>query len=126
MRSLIKYLFPLLMALAFWNCTDGSAAAVSEDSSNAVSFIYNESDSDISETKSEFCLPRQVSFASVYRVHVSSRRTGGVHKNNIEFVKSGKVINADLSYINQRKSIIIHSSKMEPAFRLLSLGKLII
>lgn len=126
MKTLLKYLFPVIAALAFLNGPDNSAPAAADDASVPASQAHMTSDSKISETESELCLPRQVSSACPQQLQSSARRTGGMHRNNIEFTKSGKIINADLRYFIQRQSIIIHCSLIEPALRLLYLGRLII
>jgi hypothetical protein len=49
-----------------------------------------------------------------------------LRNSRAEFAKSGKVVNAGLRYVTQTKSIILHSSLIEPAHKLIYLGKLII
>jgi hypothetical protein len=84
------------------------------------------SGTDLSQSDHQFSLPRQTSFANSQRAQGSVRRTNSVHRNNTEFAKSGKVVNAGLRYVTQTKSIILHSSLIEPAHKLIYLGKLII
>lgn len=126
MKGVLKYLLPVITVLAFWNCMGTSVSAATEDGASAVSVADTAYHTDISESKSELCLPRQVSFANSQRVQTTVQRTAGAGRNNIEFTKSGKVINADIRYFTQRKSILIHSSLIEPAHKLLYLCKLII
>ena len=127
MKKLLKYLLPLIVAAAFWNLADtGHESSVSEEAVACMHIDQTSRQSDISETQHEFCLPRHVSFGNTQRVQNAPRRTAGFNRNNLEFAKSGKVINAGLRFFTQQKSIIIHSSLIEPAFRLLYLGKLII
>ncbi len=126
MKKLLKYLLPVIVAFAFWNCEERYVSTVAEEVSEVMSLSETSCQTEISESESELCLPRQVSFAGSHRVQSAPRRTTGTHRNNLEFTKSGKVINAGIRYFVQRKSIIIHSSLVEPSFRLLSLGKLII
>ena len=126
MKSILKYLFLTIVTVLFWNCADSSISADPEDGRMTMSFSENEYHANISAPDSQLCLPRQVSYSNVQRVQSSSRRTNVVHRNNFEFIKSGKEINADLMYLIQKKSIIIHSSLIRPSNRLLSLGRLII
>ena len=126
MKKLLKYLLPLIAITVFCNCAERSASVVPEDQAADLLIGYDMRDSGISATDAEICLPRQVSFGNTSRVQSAPRRTTGTHRNNIEFAKSGKIVNADLRYFIQRKSIIIHSSLVEPAHKLLCLGKLII
>ena len=125
MRKLLKYLFPVIMALAFWGCMDKSVPAASEEIAS-MSLTDTSYQTNISASESELCLPRQVSFANSNRVQSSARRTTTAHRSNLEFAKSGKVVNAGLRYIIQHQSIIVHSTLVEPTHRLLCLGKLII
>lgn len=126
MKRFLKYLLSAIVAFVFWNCTDIPVSAVSEDSSATMSLVETESQTTISESESVLCLPRQDSFANSYRSQTTARRTVSEGRSNIEFAKSGKVINAEIRYSVQRNSILIHSTLIEPNHRLLSLGKLII
>lgn len=126
MKKLLKYLLPLIVVVAFWNSSDSSMSTVSEDIADYAELIQSVSGTSLSASDSEFCPPRQVSYAGPQKVQNTTRRASSVQRNNLEFAKSGKVINAGLQYFIQIKSIIVHSSLIAPAARLLSLGKLII
>ena len=126
MKRILKYLLPVVLAVVFWNCTDTPASSVPEEGLADFQLVEMSCHSSLSATESEFCPPRQVSFANSQRVQSAPRRTAGANRTNLEFTKSGKVINACLRYVIQRKSIIVHSSLIEPSHRLLYLGKLII
>ncbi len=126
MRKLLKYLFIFIVAAVFWDRADASVHVAETDTGTDIpaseSVIYTK----ISASDSELCPPRQVSLTNTVRVQSTARRTNGVQRNNIEFTKAGKVINTGQRYFIQKKSIITHSSLMEPAHKLLYLGKLII
>ena len=126
MRKWLKYLIPLMFVVAFWNCKDSLLSTAPETTSDALAISEAVCDNIISSSESELCLPRQVSYASPYRVQNTARRTTGYSRASFEFAKSGKIINAGLRYLTQRKSILTHSSLIEPAHKLLYLGKLII
>lgn len=126
MKKLLKYLFPLVLALTFWSCAENSRSLISEDPVTPTALNDASRQANISASDSQLCLPRQVTYANTQTVQGTARRTNSVNRNNIEFMKSGKVLNAGLIYFIQRKSIIIHSSLIEPANRLLYLGHLII
>lgn len=126
MRKWLKYLLPMIVMAVFWNCNDSLVSTVPEKASASQVFCEEVSCSIISSSESELCLPRQISYASPLRVVNSARRTNSCSRVNFEFSKSGKVINASLRYFIQRKTIIIHSSLIEPSHKLLYLGKLII
>lgn len=126
MKNLLKYLVFIVAAVIFQDNTERSVTSVQEKGVADMSFIEEAYHSVISETDSELCLPRQVSFANSFRAQSTVRRTNTAHRNNFEFAKAGKIVNAGLRYSIQHQSIIIHSSLMQPSHRLLSLGRLII
>jgi hypothetical protein len=126
MKRWLKYLLPLVVAVAFWNGKDNLLSTVPEEIISTQTICDAICDNVISTSESELCLPRQVSYTSSSRVQTTARRTTGYSRDNIEFTKSGKIINAGLRYFIQTKSILIHSSLVEPAHKLLYLGKLII
>ena len=126
MKNLLKYLVFIVAAVIFQDNTERSVTSVQEKGVADMSFIEEAYHSVISETDSELCLPRQVSFANSFRAQSTVRRTNTAHRNNFEFAKAGKIVNAGLRYSIQHQSIIIHSSLIEPSHRLLSLGRLII
>ena len=126
MKNLLKYLVFVLATVLFWNCADKSLSSVPEEGMTDISAIEGAVCASISETDSELCPPRQVSFANSYRAQSTVRRTNTIHRSNIEFAKAGKVINAGLKYVIQSQTIITHSSLTEPSHMLLCLGRLII
>ena len=126
MKNLLKYLVLVFATALFWNCADKSLSSVPGEGIPDMAAIEGTVHTSISETDSELCLPRQISFANSYRAQSTVRRTNTAHRNNIEFAKAGKIVNPGLRYAIQTQSIIIHSSLMEPSHRLLCLGRLII
>ena len=81
---------------------------------------------DSSESDSNLFIPRQSSSANVLRLQSTVKRTNNACKNNIEFVKVGKLINADVKNFIQRESLLTCSMLVRPFLRLISMGKLII
>ena len=126
MKKMLRCLLPVIMAAVFWNCADKSVSSVQEVAPADLSVMASACQTGISSADSEFCLPNQVSFSNSHRVQTAPRRTTGTHRSNLEFSKSGKVVNACLRYSVQKRSVTVHSSLMEPSHRLLYLGKLII
>lgn len=126
MKKLLKYLLFFLAAAVLWGEADKDMSSVTAEDVADIVMEKAISGTDISQSDHEFSLPRQTSFANSQRAQSSVRRTNSVHRNNTEFAKSGKVVNAGLRYVTQTKSIIIHSSLIEPAHKLIYLGKLII
>ena len=126
MKKLLKYLLFFLAAAVLWGEADKEMSSVTAEDVADMVMEKAISGTDISQSDHEFSLPRQTSFANSQRAQSSVRRTNSVHRNNTEFAKSGKVVNAGLRYVTQTKSIIIHSSLIEPAHKLIYLGKLII
>ena len=126
MKKLLKYLLFFLAAAVLWGEADKEMSSVTAEDVADIVMEKAISGTDISQSDHEFGLPRQTSFANSQRAQSSVRRTNSVHRNNTEFAKSGKVVNAGLRYVTQTKSIILHSSLIEPAHKLIYLGKLII
>ena len=123
MKRLLKYLFPIIVAAAFAGSRDITVCPLPDEGHNICETVCT---TEISETDHEFCLPRQVSFANTQQVQSSTRRTNRTHRNNLEFIKAGKVENAGIRYHIQNKSVKIQLHLTEPASLLLSLGRLII
>lgn len=126
MKIWLKYLLPLIVAAFFWNCKDNLILTVPEDASSTHAVYETLCINVISASESELCLARQISYSAPFRIQTSARRTAGYGRVNVEFAKSGKLINAGLRYFIQTQAILIHSSLIEPAHKLLRLGKLII
>ncbi len=123
--NLLKYLIPVILAAALWNGSD-ICADVTEDHAPESCVHASVSQISISSPEAELCLPRQVTFANTVRLAGGPGRTIGVHRNSLEFAKSGKVVNAGVRYITQVNTIFKHSAGIEPSHRLHSLGRLII
>lgn len=126
MKKLLKYLLFFLAAAVLWGAADKEISSVTAEDVADMVLEKAISSMDLSQSDHQFSLPRQTSFANSQRAQSSVRRTNSVHRNNTEFAKSGKVVNAGLRYVTQTKSIILHSSLIEPAHKLIYLGKLII
>lgn len=126
MKKLLKYLLFFLAAAVLWGAADKEMSSVTAEDVADMVLEKAISSMDLSQSDHQFSLPRQTSFANSQRAQSSVRRTNCVHRNNTEFAKSGKVVNAGLRYVTQTKSIILHSSLIEPAHKLIYLGKLII
>ena len=127
MKNLLKYLLLSLVAMAFYMGDKSDMFAhenVQEyDYASAYTTSLNVS---ITSPETDICIPRQVSTVTVPRLQSNSNRHETSHRQNHEVVKSGKTINSCLRYFVQKKSLIIHSSLMEPANKLVSLCRLII
>ena len=126
MRSLLKYLLPFIFAAAFLCGNGESADVVSEDFFMEISIESTLSQTDISASDSDLCLPHQLSSANTLRLAGNARKTGNMHRSNIAFAKSRKVINAGVTYFTQNLFIITHSAMIRPSYRLITLGRLII
>lgn len=125
MKNLLKYLLPFIVVAAFAGGSAGSSSACDEEKVSGFSIDAATYTVSLSSAESDFCLPRQVSNVNTCRIQGNSRRTENVQRQGFEFIKSGKVINAGIRYFIQKNSIT-HSSHFVPAYRVISLGKLII
>lgn len=126
MEKLLKHILLVIVAVAFAGSADGAqcqqACGLPED----VSISADAYQTTLSETESELCLPRQVSFAGPQQVQNSARRTNSTQRSSFEFTKAGKVENAGIRYFIQTTFVITRSPLADPANILLSSGKLII
>lgn len=126
MRRILKYLLPIIVAAVFAGSADDSAAHIKDCHIGDISFEASFSQVSISQSESEPCLPRPVSFSNTVNVHSSARNTTNIQRSSSEFIKAGKIINASRLCLVQKITLIVYSSIFNPAQRLLSLGKLII
>lgn len=126
MRNILKYLLLFIVTAVFWDRAD--AVTSSADKDTYIVFPAEESvfHTKISASDSELSPPHHVSITNSVQVQSTARRTNGIQRNKAEFTKCGKVINSSQRYFIQKKTIITHSSLIEPAQKLLYLGKLII
>ena len=125
MKCFLKYLLFIIAAVALWNSADMEVSSTEEAAAD-ISLVKDSYNSFISQQESNFNLPRQTSVSSGPNLQCTARRTSNLGRSNVEFAKSGKVVNAVLRYSIQWIEIIIHASFVEPSHRLLSLGRLII
>ena len=127
MKGILKYLLLSIVALAFHMGAKGDLTAHDNvqdyDYASAYTASLNVS---IATPTTDICIPRQVSTVTVPRLQSNSNRHETSHRQNHEVVKSGKTINSSLQYVVQKQSLILHSSLMEPANKLVSLCRLII
>lgn len=126
MKSLLKYLFPIAVIVALCNVT-GISDSSSQDGSiggfpkEEISFADS-----FSAPVSELSLPRQISLSGSARFHGNARRTVSIHRSAVGFIKSGKAFNISVFYSVHRESVIVNTSVIEHAHKLVYLGKLII
>ena len=123
LRCLVSVIF---VTAAFVCCADGLDSAVpqipADDYASEVSCYY----SDLSTSDSDIYLPRRSSTTNTCRLQSITKRTHNAFKNNFEFIKAGKIICAVTGSSVLQESLNIRVSFIEPAQRLISLGKLII
>lgn len=126
MKRLLEYLLLFIVAAVLWGSADNAVSAPSFEDMEEMAFNGSISQTSVSSPESQCNLPRQTSIVSAPNVQNSARRTASSHRNNLEFAKSGKVINSGLRYFVQLQSVIVHSSLAEPGNMLLCLRRLII
>lgn len=126
MKLLIKYLILFIVAAVFTEAQDRSDVSSDNHTFQCNLVETAEVTTFLSETDSDFCVPRQISSASTARVQGNTRRTDNVQRQNVEFVKSGKIIKSSVRYLVQKKSEALYSSPSDSGLKLARLGKLII
>lgn len=71
-------------------------------------------------------LPRTLSGVNAPRLQSAVKRTGNTFRNNIEFLKAGKIVYAGFESFIHKESLNLGYSFVKPCHRLIWLGKLII
>ena len=126
MKKLLKYIFPVIVAVAFAGSADGAGFQAADGYPENRSIYTGTYQTTLSESESEPCLPRQISFAAPHQVRSSARRINTSQRNGFEFTRSGKIEKAGIRYIVQTTFIMTRSLLADPACILLRTGKLII
>lgn len=126
MRNILKYLLLFIVTAVFLDRADAFASAAEMGTDTVFPAGESVSHTEISSSDSELYPPHHVSITNSVHVQSTARRTNGLQRNKVEFTKCGKVVNSSQIYFIQKKSIITNSSLIEPAHKLLYLGKLII
>lgn len=131
MKKWLKYLLVSIIALAFYDSAGeffDSPSLHGEYTSSICSTTISNPETDICAPRQESSVtaPRPASNVSSSRIQSNGRRYESNHRQNFEFVKSGKTINSGIRYVLQKQSIFNHSSLIEPASRLVCLCRFII
>ena len=126
MKQFLKYLLLLVVAAVLCGSADDAVSAPSVQDIEEIVFNGSITPTSVSAQEHQCNLPRQTSIVNAPSVQNAARRTSTFQRNNLEFTKSGKVINSGLRYFIQLQSVIVHSSLAEPGNMLLCLRRLII
>jgi hypothetical protein len=126
MKQFLKCLLLLVVAAVLWGSADDAVSAPSVQDMEEIVFNGSIIPTSVSAQEHQCNLPRQTSIVNAPSVQNAARRTSTFQRNNLEFAKSGKVINSGLRYFIQLQSVIVHSSLAEPGNMLLCLRRLII
>lgn len=128
MERILKYLIPVfLLAIALIGDAEEPGLANTGGPAYVSSLQSADSYLDSSASCSDIYLPRIVSGASVLHVQgATAKRTCNSYRNNIEFVRLGKIVNTGIRNQIQKETLNILYPFTEPAHRLICLGKLII
>ncbi len=128
MKSLLKFIVPIIMAIAFIDGLSQSdtTSLNSNDWADYTSELGSSYYRDWTPSGSDLTLPRQISAANGLRLQATGKRSNASQKSSSEFIKSGKTVNSCIRYFTQEKSIITYASYIKPSVRLISLCRLII
>ena len=126
MKRLLEYLLLFTVAAVLWGSADNTVCAPSVEGMEEIAFNGSITQTSVSAPGHQCNLPRQTSIVSAPTIQNAARRTSTSQRNNLEFAKSGKIINSGLRYFIQLQSVILHSSLAEPGNMLLCLRRLII
>ena len=127
MKYLLRFFVSIIFVAAAFVCGADSLESADtqipvDDYASEVSCYY----SDYSTADSDLYLPRRSSTANSFRLQSTAKRTNNAHKNNVEFVKVGKIVNIGTGSFILQESLNIRTFFTEPAQQLIRLGKLII
>ena len=126
-KKLKIFILIVLAAVALSGCTTRSGSTTIENQTLTSHYDIDAQYFDIDTPDIDLSLPRQVSgISNIHRVPNLLKRTNSWHKNNFEFVKSGKVVNVSISNFIQKESLSNLHRFAKSASWLISLGKLII
>lgn len=121
-KSLLRYIIPVVLAVITLICGVGDADTYVSDNHPSETFA----------TEIATCYIDVTPDANMYLSHqVPSSQVLRLKKNNsnkyfLGLVKACKIPSTGIGNFVQRKSLIIHSSFIKPAHKLICLGKLVI
>lgn len=117
MKSLLKFLIPILFFAAF----PDAVGKLDDFAVREVAVMDS-----LSPTDSDYSPPRHVSLSCSARVHSNTRRTDNVQRSHLEFIRSGKSFNASVIYCLWKSSVVVSTSASCRSNKLAYLGKLIL
>ena len=126
MLRIFKYILVIIIAAAVWSGADEAVADLSPEMLAELAIDDLHPQTSFSDYESDPLLPRQITSSTTNNAPVVVRKIGGIQKTNLNFTKSGKIINAGIRYFLQNQYKILRSSKADPGHMLHSLGRLII
>lgn len=127
MKRFLKYLIFSILAVALYKVSGESGVSSSVPEPFSGSSIESvELTTFLSEPQNDFCLPRQITYSSPARLKSGSRRTENVLRQNVQFVKSGSVVNPSVRLLVQHYSTTSFSSLSDPSARLVRMRKFVI
>ena len=127
MKTLLKYLLLLFVAIVVDTSTDGCAREITDEKGVENNFCMETQEySIVSPIESQLNIPRPTSVANTSRVQSTARRRYGAQRNNFEVTKAGKVENISVRYFTQNTLVITNSYRTESSCRLHFFGRLII
>ena len=133
LKNILRYLFPLLIVAIALLCNVEECHSVAvEDTAEVLACDDTPETLDSQELLEPFAhpagllFPRRVAGASAVRLQGFAKRSANGYKNNLEFLKAGKVVNAGVRSYIREESLNIHYLFIKPTRRLIGFGKLLI
>ena len=130
MKNRLRFLLPILfIAIAFvcdaWGCapvpqTTEPVTVDSEDNPQTIDTLES------FPSELDLQLPRRFSGVNTTRLQSVVKRTCNTFRNNIEFLKAGKIVYAGFESFIHKESLNLGYLFVKPCHRLIWLGKLII
>ena len=110
MKHLLKYLLFSFIALALYNAGDDSYVHVENYLEDIPAEEFILSADELTPLQCDFSQPRPISSVNAPRVQSNGRNNDTSHRQNVEFVKSGKTINSGVRFLAQIQSLSLYPS----------------
>ena len=130
MKNGLRYLLPLLFVAMVLFCGVGECVRLLQTTETVVvdskDNVQSLESLESFASESDLQLPRRISGVGAPHFQSAVKRTGNTYKNNLEFLKAGKVVYAGFESHVHKESLNIGYLFVEPCHRLIRLGKLVI
>lgn len=127
MKNLHRFLIPVLFVAALFDAAGWCGFSSKADSAESFKIEKLTFSDTVSTPDSSLSVPRQISSSGFSYLSGGARRTNNAHnRSHSEVVRSGKTFNVSVIYYLQKHSVVVSTSVVEHAKKLVFIGKLLI